>query len=73
MSNKRRLFRSSSRIRIDERNFLWVNGAKSGFKFFPEKGVLQFVDKDRRRAAERGARVVEIFITELMEAQRMSE
>lgn len=51
------------RVKRDARGFLYVDGVKI-CRVTPEGG-LEFFDKDRRRAAQRGANCVQITIVEL--------
>lgn len=50
-----------SSVRIDERNFVYVNEVKIG-RFFPGTSDLEFVDKDSFRCRQRGTKFVRIKI-----------
>ena len=58
-------------VSVDERGFVTVDGVKLG-KRVVKDGIpkLQVADKDRRRSAERGTRLVEVSVEELGEALR---
>lgn len=42
-----------------------VDGVKIA-RFVAERGVLQFVDKDRRRSSARGSRYVEVAVVDMV-------
>ena len=46
--------------------FLYADGVKLPAKFIPDRGVLKFVDKDRRSASRRGSRYVEVPVAEMI-------
>ena len=56
-------------VSVDERGFVTVDWVKLG-KRVVKDGIpkLQVADKDRRRSAERGTRLVEVSVEELEEA-----
>ena len=60
---------SAQAVSVDERGFVTVDGVKLG-KRVVKDGIpkLQVADKDRRRSAERGTRLVEVSVEELEEA-----
>jgi len=47
-------------LNVDPHGFIWYDGVKLPCRYLPERGALEFFDKDRRRGLERGSRVVEI-------------
>ena len=53
-----------SSIQVDKRGFVVINGVKVA-RYLAERHCLQFVDKDRRRASERGSRLFEVSIDAL--------
>lgn len=56
-------------VSVDERGFVRVDGITIGRRVVKDgKPKLQVCDKDRRRSAERGTRLVEVTIEELGEA-----
>ena len=59
-----------SRVHIDVRRFVRVDGVPIARVVRTPSGKprLQFCDKDRRRASERGSRFVEVSVEELAEA-----
>ena len=54
-------------IRVDLGGFLHVDGIKV-CRVDRAQGVVEFVDKDRRRSAARGGRVVRVSVTQLQAA-----
>ena len=52
-------------LHIDKNNFLRIDGVLV-CKFLPDRGCLQFVDKDRRRCEKRGTRYVEVTVADLI-------
>ena len=56
-------------VSVDERGFVIVDGVKLGRRVVKDGVVkLEVCDKDRRRSAERGTRLVEVSVQELEEA-----
>jgi len=64
------MIRSRARaVSVDERGFVIVDGVKLGRRVVKDGVVkLEVCDKDRRRSAERGTRLVEVSVQELEEA-----
>jgi hypothetical protein len=61
-------------VSVDERGFVIADGVKIGKRIVKDGVVkIQLCDKDRRRSAERGTRLVEVTIEELGEALRNDE
>lgn len=52
-------------VRVDLRGFVHIDGVPV-CRYIKERDVLQFVDKDRRRSAERRTRLVEVRVDELV-------
>jgi hypothetical protein len=50
---------------VGKNGFLYVDGVKIA-KLIPERGVVQFVDPDRRRCIQKGREVVEVRISDLV-------
>lgn len=46
--------------------FLYADGVKLPAKFIAARGVLQFVDKDRRSVSRRGSRFVEVPVADIV-------
>ena len=59
-----------SRISIDSRGFVIVDGIKLPCKLLPS-GALQFCAKDRRIIAVRGSRFVEVTPEEIEEVDKI--
>lgn len=55
----------SSPVVVGKDGFAYADGLKIG-KFVPERQTIQFVDKDRRRCAQKGREVVEVKIADLV-------
>lgn len=55
----------SSPVVVGKNGFVYADGVKIA-KLIPERGVVQFVDPDRRRCAQKGREVVEIKISDLV-------
>jgi hypothetical protein len=43
---------------------VYADGVKIG-RLIPERGVMQFLDRDRRRCSERGSETVEVRLSDL--------
>jgi hypothetical protein len=54
----------SPSIVVGKNNYLFVDGVKIA-RLVPERGVMQFLDRDRRRCAERGSETVEVRLSDL--------
>lgn len=54
-----------SQLRVGVDGFVYADGVKLPAKFIAERGVLQFVDKDRRSVSRRGTRFVEVPVTDV--------
>lgn len=54
----------SSLVVVGKNNYIFVDGVKIA-RLVPERGVMQFLDRDRRRSAERGSQTVEVKIADL--------
>lgn len=63
------------RVSVDKRDFVRVNGVKIGKRVKGADGKvrLQVCDKDRRRSAERGTRLVEVVPRELADVLEEAE
>lgn len=53
-----------SPVTINKEGFVVVDGVKVA-KFIPERQSIQFLDRDRRRCAEKGREVVEVRLCDL--------
>lgn len=54
----------SSPVMVSKNGFVYADGVKIG-KLVSERGVVQFIDRDRRRSAQRGSDVVEVRLSDL--------
>jgi len=54
----------SSPVVVGKNNYIFIDGVKIA-RLVPERGVMQFLDRDRRRSAERGSETVEVKISDL--------
>lgn len=54
----------SSPVVVGKNNFVYADGVKV-FRLIPERGVVQIVDPDRRRCAQKGRETVEIRLSDL--------
>lgn len=54
----------SSAVVVGKNGFVYADGVKV-FKLIPERGVVQVVDPDRRRCAQKGRETIEIKISDL--------
>lgn len=63
------------RVSVDKRDFVRVNGVKIGKRVKGADGKvrLQVCDKDRRRSAQRGTRLVEVIPRELADVLEEAE
>lgn len=52
-------------VRVDLRGFVHIDGVPV-CRYIRERDTLQFIDKERRRSAARGGRLVEVKIDELV-------
>jgi len=68
MTTKRRPSRSIGRLFVPllKRGFVYAGGVKA-FRLISERGTVQFLDKDTRRALRRGSPFVEVKIKQLCE------
>lgn len=57
-----------SPVSVGHDGFVYADGVKLG-RFIPESKSIQFLDRDRRRCAEKGREVVEIKISDLANLQ----
>lgn len=55
----------SSPVVVGKNGFVYADGVKIA-KLVPERGVVQFIDPDRRRCAQKGRQVVEVRLTDLV-------
>jgi len=53
-----------SQIVVGKNGMVYADGVKIA-RLIPERGVMQFLDRDRRRCSERGSEVVEVRISDL--------
>ena len=56
---------NSSTISVAKNGMVYADGVRVG-RFLPDKGVIQFVDKDKRRCLEKGRDVVEVRLSDLV-------
>jgi len=61
----------SDGIHLDEFGFIWIDNFLLPFRMI--EGELEFLDRDRRRAFERGDRFVRVDADVLIEILRESE
>ncbi len=54
-------------LTIDDNGFLRVDRAKAPFKFDPESGTIEFVEKNPRRRLQSGQRKVSVTLAQLAE------
>lgn len=47
-----------TQLRLDERGFLWFGDFKLPMRYLRERGLVEFLDRDKRRSANRGSRVI---------------
>lgn len=66
---RQRLFNRTDRIRLTGGNIFEIDGCPA-FRWLPERGALQFIDRDRRRSEARGKRYVEVDLARLVEVLR---
>jgi len=57
---------NKTKIKTDKGFFIWVDEAKMFCKFCPEKEMLEFTDKDKKRTEKRGTRFVHLPISDLL-------
>lgn len=55
---------SSSTISVAKNGLIYADGVKVG-RFVPDRGVIQFIDRDKRRCQEKGRDVVEVSLSDL--------
>lgn len=51
-------------LNVDPAGFVWYDGAKLPFRIIRSKGIIEFIDKDRRRSEKRGSRFLAIPLEE---------
>lgn len=56
---------SPSTVSVAKNGLIYADGVKVG-RLVPEKGVIQFVDRDKRRCQEKGRDVVEVRLSDLL-------
>lgn len=54
---------NSQTLFVGKDGYAYVDGVKIA-RYVPDRQVLQFVDRDRRRCLQKGREVVEISVTE---------
>lgn len=57
---------SSSTVSVSKNGLIYADGVKIG-RLVPDRGVVQFVDRDKRRCLEKGRNVVEVKLSDLMD------
>lgn len=55
---------NSSTVSVSKTGLVYADGLKVG-RYLPDRGVIQFVDRDKRRCQEKGRTVVEVRISDL--------
>lgn len=53
-------------FRVDEIGFAYLDGIKLPFRLYERTGEIEFMDKDKRRAEERGYRYIRIDIQDFI-------
>jgi hypothetical protein len=56
---------NSSTVSVAKNGIVYADGVKVG-RYIPDKGVIQFVDRDKRRCLEKGRDVVEVKLSDLV-------
>lgn len=54
----------SSPVTVGKNGFVYADGVRV-FRLVPERGVVQIIDPDRRRCAQKGRETVEIKLSDL--------
>lgn len=54
-----------SMVSVGRDGLIYADGVKVG-RYVPEKGVIQFMDRDKRRCQEKGREVVEVSLSDLV-------
>lgn len=55
----------SSPVVVGKNGFVYADGVRIT-KLIPERGVVQFIDPDRRRCLQKGREVVEVKLSDLV-------
>ena len=53
-------------LELDERGFLHIGDFRLPLRYLPDKGLFEFMDRDRRRSEQRGARLVYVETKQLL-------